>query len=145
MAYQNFHRASERATPRRRSSERQRWDAMIAEGRIPQRAHKPRVSDGDAPYEWECSCGSGAAGFATLADCFASADAHRDDHARSSTMDDLIISAAVESELTAMEGNLKAVEDALTKMSESYERAVYELREARASASRILTEIAAKE
>ena len=53
----------------------------------------------------------------------------------------IIISEAVVAELEEMENNLTAVDDALTKARESYEQAVYELREARAHASRILTEI----
>ena len=79
MPRQRFHRASERAAPRPKHPDRERWDARRERG-FTKRSHKPRVSDGDAPFAWDCSCGGCGGPFATLEQTYADADRHRDAH-----------------------------------------------------------------
>lgn len=76
MARRNFRRASERAEPARRSPERRAWDAMVAEGRVPKRAHKTSIVDTPEGYGWECACRLFAFPFPTLEAAYAAADAH---------------------------------------------------------------------
>ena len=75
---QRIHRASERAEPRRKHPDRERWDAMVARG-VPKREHKTRITDGPngLGYGWECAtCRSFAGPFESLEAAYAAADDH---------------------------------------------------------------------
>ena len=79
MPRQRFHRASERAAPRPKHPDRERWDARRERG-FTKRSHKPRVSDGDAALRVGLLLRRLWRPFATLEQTYADADRHRDAH-----------------------------------------------------------------